>query len=275
MIPPTFHLYNAMPSACDATEMRSVREHFHNVEAASIAFCMRCGPNVWLTTLQKRTRSCICMALLMLLASHVVSVPYSPPTYPDAFIHPGKNNSFFYFYDRPSSRFLWFWVFYVLFLLLCQSWLISLFLFRVFHLQLVCFHFAMVYYLVCLYISSICCSAFSLSSKWSCSPCAERLLHCQASLFLRPCHYFGTITSSEICTDLLFKHVKAKDRDKKPHLSLSDVLLQKLSGSTLTYAFVFKFSSSIREVGKDWPGGFDMRALIIYECDPISYSRFS
>lgn len=45
-----------------ATERRSLPEHFHHVEAASIAFCMRCGAYVWLTTLQKRTRSCVCMA---------------------------------------------------------------------------------------------------------------------------------------------------------------------------------------------------------------------
>lgn len=56
-------------------------------------------------------------------------------------------------------------VFYVRLLLLCQSWLISLFLFWAFHLQLVCFHFAMVYHLVCPCISSICCSAFSLSQS--------------------------------------------------------------------------------------------------------------
>lgn len=38
------------------------RQHLPDVEASSVAFCLRCGPNVWLATLQTRMRSCVCMA---------------------------------------------------------------------------------------------------------------------------------------------------------------------------------------------------------------------
>lgn len=54
-------------------------------------------------------------------------------------------------------------MFYVHLLLRCQSWLISWFLSLVLHQQLVCFHFAKFYHLICHHISPVGCSAFSLS----------------------------------------------------------------------------------------------------------------
>lgn len=51
-------------------------KHFHDIEAASLAFCMRCSPNVWLTTLQKRMRSCVL---------HGLCWRSSPPVW---FLHP-------------------------------------------------------------------------------------------------------------------------------------------------------------------------------------------
>lgn len=54
-----------------------------------------------------------------------------------------------------------------------------------------------------------------LSVILSSFPCTERLLHCQASSFLHPRRYFRTVKRLQTCTRSLFKHAKAKDRNKR------------------------------------------------------------
>lgn len=172
-----------MPSACEAMERRSVRGHFHNIEAASIAFCMQCGPNVWLTTLQKRTRSCVCMACVdapRLPCGFCIRPPAPPSAIPMLSYTLTKITAFSNsraglppgFCDSDC------------FMCTSVNFDLSPFLSRV------CFHFSRLYHR--LYISSVCCAAFSLSLAVS-SPCTEWLLHCQSSSFWHPCHYFRTV----------------------------------------------------------------------------------
>lgn len=218
-----------MPSACDATERHPVQEHFHNVEAASKAFCMQCGPNVWLTTLQRRTRSCICMACV------------DAPCLPCGFC----------ILPHPCWRFHTPWQNSCLLIANSHAGLSSGFC------GSDCFMCAS-FYSVSLGLSHLTCFVFTIWSVstyhpfsahpfFSCSPlflhhfkfslCTEWLLYCQASSFLQRCHYLTKeVKKLQAYTHLTFKHVKAKDRNKKLLQLWSFFFCQREP-----YTFVFDF----------------------------------
>lgn len=140
--------------------------------------------------------------VLMLLSSHGVSA--SSPAHLDAFIHPGK----IIITQILMQAFPW--VSVVLTVLCAPSsipsnWLISL-------VSIAGFSSA-----VYLCISSVCCSSLflSLSLHHFKFFSLHWLLHYQASSFLHLCHYFSDSEELQICTHSLFKHVQAKDGDKK------------------------------------------------------------
>lgn len=116
---------------------------FHHVKAASENVCMQCAPNAWLTTLQMRMRSCVCMACVDAPRLHPPPSPCFQTPWPNIRI---QNNSGAGL--SPAS---------------CVSeCLMCSFLYSVspdicmfFYQQLVCF-------IICLYITLFCFSHFSL-----------------------------------------------------------------------------------------------------------------
>lgn len=238
-----------MPSACDAAERRSVREHFHNVEASPIAFCMRCGPNVWLTTSQERTRSCVCMAC--------VDAPRLPwgfcilplPVHLDTFIHPSKEQQLFLILQAFVQAFLQ--VSVVLTVLCAPSSTLSIST----YLPISISSFssaASLFFATYLFFLLLCLLSLSPSPLRSLLRCTEWLL--QASSFLHLCHYFSTVRR------FVHSHSSRTSRPKtgiRDDSSFSDLLLR----STFSQAFVFNFPP-VGDIWKERPGSFDMRALI-------------
>ena len=94
------------------------------IEAASIAFCMRCGLNVWLTAPRRRTRSCVLHGLCWCSSPPVwfLHPPHPPPPHPLLAIPMlsytlAKITAFSNSCADLPPGFPWFWLFYVSLLL--------------------------------------------------------------------------------------------------------------------------------------------------------------
>lgn len=108
---------------------------------------------------------------------------------------------------------------------------------------------------------------FSLAVSPSFSVSFPALSDCYST---KPVHFYTfaitlVVKTLQTCTRSLFKHVKAKDRNNRRLLTV--LLLKKHLIIHACFWFSFMFFS-IRVVGKEWLGSFDMRALICLNAVP-------
>lgn len=218
-----------MPFACDATERHPMQEHLEDVETSSIAFCMRCSPNVWLTNLTEENEE---------LRLHGLCLCYLPPM---GFLHPPSPARLSDALARVTA-----------FSNSCAGVLPGFFCsdsFMCTFFYSVNFPVSILSFYISSWFVSVCCAAFSLSRSALSSPLSCTWL-LQASSFLHQFHYYRTV---ERFIYSIFKDVKAKDENERRRR-----LLWSFVQKHLLKQLCFRSSFNQRE----HPGSFDMRAPI-------------